>query len=196
MSKKARQEEIKDINPYELDKLSKIPSWLIIITLKFWAAAAAVFFGAIGIIGLGIDFSNVDETDIIQVLDTDLLIIVILAFLIAILSNYAIKQIVILMNNRRNNTYKYNMINMTGFLAFFVYFFYSIVVSFILYFVTLFLSKYNLVIDLFGTTEGIGIEPITYGFCYVIIDGIFVLCKNVIYNLYQRRKYYKQIRSE
>ena len=68
--------------------------------------------------------------------------------------------------------------------------------SIILFIVTLFLSYKGWVLDFFGTTSGIGIEPITYGLCFMVIDGIFVLVKNGVYNLYQRRKYYKQIRSE
>ena len=44
MSKKVKDVSNEDINPYELDKLSKVPSWLIILILKYWAAAAAVFF--------------------------------------------------------------------------------------------------------------------------------------------------------
>ena len=37
-------ENMNEINPYEVDKLSKIPSVVKIIFLKYWAAAAAVFF--------------------------------------------------------------------------------------------------------------------------------------------------------
>lgn len=40
------KQDIKETNPYKVDKLSRIPSWLIILVLKYWAAAAAVFFMA------------------------------------------------------------------------------------------------------------------------------------------------------
>ena len=42
MSKKEKRIE-EEFDPYKVDKLSKIPSWLIILVLKYWAAAAAVF---------------------------------------------------------------------------------------------------------------------------------------------------------
>ena len=61
MKKKADQnniDEINELNPYEVDKLSKIPSWLVIIFIKYWAAAAAVFFMAIGGLDIGVDLSQ------------------------------------------------------------------------------------------------------------------------------------------
>ena len=39
-----KKEEFKGANPYETDKLAKIPSWIKILLLKYWAAAAAFFF--------------------------------------------------------------------------------------------------------------------------------------------------------
>ncbi|MDE6584476.1 MAG: hypothetical protein K2K15_03650, partial [Anaeroplasmataceae bacterium] len=62
MSKRVKVEE-KDVNPYKVDKLSRIPSWIILLILKYWAAAAAVFFMAIGGIGIGFDFSQGNLTD-------------------------------------------------------------------------------------------------------------------------------------
>ena len=47
MSKKVK-DEFDGQKPYEVDKLSKFPSWLIFLLLKYWAAAAAVFFSVIG----------------------------------------------------------------------------------------------------------------------------------------------------
>lgn len=195
MSKKAKKQENTEINPYELDKLSKIPSWLIIIILKYWAAAAAVFFGAIGAISIGFDFSQSNDLDPIAKINTDSILIVLLAFIMAVISNYAIKQVVILLNNRRNNTFKFNIINLTGIKAFGLYLVYSFIMSVILYFVTMVLSYYNLIFDPFGTSQGVGIEPFTYALCYLIIDSIFVAIKNLIVMLYQRIKYNKQIRS-
>ncbi len=52
------KQDIKETNPYKVDKLSRIPSWLIILVLKYWAAAAAVFFMAVGGISIGFDFST------------------------------------------------------------------------------------------------------------------------------------------
>ena len=37
-----------EFNPYATDKLAKIPSWIKILFLKYWVAAATLFFFGIG----------------------------------------------------------------------------------------------------------------------------------------------------
>lgn len=39
-----KNEEFQKQNPYQSDKLAKIPSWIKILLLKYWAAAAAFYF--------------------------------------------------------------------------------------------------------------------------------------------------------
>lgn len=191
MSKK-KKENIDEFNPYEVDKLSKIPSWLIIFVLKFWAAAAAVFFTIIGGIDIGIDFSKDNFNNVIASINKSEQIIVIIGFTISILLNYAVKQVVILLNNRRNNTYKYNLINQTGLLGFFLHLLYGIVVSFVLFFAISFLGYKGWVINLFGTSE-YGIEPFTYGLCFIIIDILCVIIKNIVCDIVERIKYKRQL---
>lgn len=191
MSKK-KKENIDEFNPYEVDKLSKIPSWLIIFVLKFWAAAAAVFFTIIGGIDIGIDFSKDNFNNVIAAINKSEQIIVIIGFTISILLNYAVKQVVILLNNRRNNTYKYNLINQTGLLGFFLHLLYGIVVSFVLFFAISFLGYKGWVINLFGTSE-YGIEPFTYGLCFIIIDILCVIIKNIVCDIVERIKYKRQL---
>ena len=191
MSKK-KKENIDEFNPYEVDKLSKIPSWLIIFVLKFWAAAAAVFFTIIGGIDIGIDFSKDNFNNVIASINKSEQIIVIIGFTISILLNYAVKQVVILLNNRRNNTYKYNLINQTGLLGFFLHLLYGIVVSFVLFFAISFLGYKGWVFNLFGTSE-YGIEPFTYGLCFIIIDILCVIIKNIVCDIVERIKYKRQL---
>ena len=188
----SKDKDVNKINPYELDKLSKIPSWLIIILLKYWAAAAAVYFGLIGGISFGLDFSQwQDPTNLAEKFAQDEVLIVILAFALCLVMNYIVKPIVRLMYNRRNNTYKYNMVNGKGFVYLFITFFYTFVLSIILYFITNILSLYGLVIDLFGTTGSVGIDPFTYALCFLAVDAIFILCKNGLKKLIDRIKYKK-----
>lgn len=191
MSKK-KKENIDEFNPYEVDKLSKIPSWLIIFVLKYWAAAAAVFFTIIGGIDIGIDFSKDNFNNVIASINKSEQIIVIIGFAISILLNYAVKQVVILLNNRRNNTYKYNLINQTGLLGFFLHLLYGIVVSFVLFFAISFLGYKGWVFNLFGTSE-YGIEPFTYGLCFIIIDILCVIIKNIVCDIVERIKYKRQL---
>lgn len=193
MKKKAKDTNVDNYNPYEVDKLSKIPSWIKILLLKFWAAAAAVFFTMIGGIDVGLDFSLLDDSTVEGAIGNSEKIIVILGFTMALMSNYVIKQLIYLMNNRRNNAFKYNMINQRGFLPLFYYLIYSFIVSLILYFITLWLGSNGLVLDPFGVAGNAGLEPFTYGLCYVIVDGFFVLIKNLIVNIYQRVQYKRQL---
>jgi len=198
MKKKANQDNIdniNNINPYETDKLSKVPAWLVIIILKYWAAAAAVFFMVIGGLDIGIDFTTYEGATAQEVLGISARIIILIALGMAVLFNYAIKQVVIMMHNRRNNTFKYNIINFRGFSAFLAYLVYMFVVSMILYFLTLFLGYKGWVLNPFGTNGGYGIEPFTYGLCFIIVDAVFVTIKDLVVMIVQRIIYKKQMKD-
>ena len=193
MKKKTVQEEtINEIDPYKVDKLAKVPTWLIVLILKYWAAAAAVFFILNGGTDIGLTFST--STDPVEALATDILIIILLGLFLALFASYIVRPIVRLTYNRRNNTYRYNMVNTKGFKAFLLNLVYMFVLSIVLYFISIyFLSPNHLVWDPFGTTGGIGIEPFTYGLWFIIVDTICVIIKDVIIMIVQRIKYKKQI---
>ena len=145
----------------------------------------------IGGLDIGVDLTT--EGDINYNLNISFMIIVLIALAMAILFNYAIKQLVIMMYSRRRNTFRYNIINFRGLSAFLCYLVYMFVVSVILYFFVNFLSYKGLVLNVFGKTDGYGIEPFTYGFCFLIVDGIFVSIKDLIIMIYQRIKYKRQM---
>jgi hypothetical protein len=96
------------------------------------------------------------------------------------------------MNNRRNNTHKWMVLNLKGFLGFLAYFLYSIVTMTIMFFIVLLFSYYKLVPS-FMDKGGIGIEPFSYGLGFILVDGVFLVAKNYIVKLYQYLKYKKQI---
>ena len=194
--KKKKDFENESINPYEVYKLSKIPSWIVIIFLKYWAAAAAVFFMIIGGLDIGLNFSEIEgeSADLIQVARISSVIVFAIAFAMAILFTYGVRPIVRLMYNRRNNTYKYNMINGKGFLPLIYNLIYMYIISFILFFVVTFLGSKNLLPNLFGETR-FGLEPFSYGLLFLIIDSIFVLIKNLIIKISQRITYKRQIKE-
>lgn len=194
--KKSKEKEIQDINPYEVDKLSKVPSWLVILILKYWAAAAAVYFTLIGGLSIGLDFTNWNvATTTAEQLAQDEYIIYILALGMGVILNYIVKPIVRLMYNRRNNTYKYNMVNGKGFLYLFVTFAYTFFLSIILYFITILLSANHLVLDPFGTSNNQGIDPFTYALCFIVVDFICLFIKNSIVSIYKRIKYNHQFKD-
>lgn len=195
MSKKVKDVSNEDINPYELDKLSKVPSWLVILILKYWAAAAAVFFIAIGGIDIGFDFSQNQFTDYASIMAESFILVVLIALFTAIFINYIVRPLTRLMYNRRNNTFRYNMINMKGFKSFILALIYSFAITIILFFITMLLSYKGWVLNVFGRSDG-GIEPFTYALCFIVVDAIFLLIKNLIIMLYERIKYKMQIRGE
>ncbi len=196
MKKNKKGDLNQEINPYQVDKLSRIPSWIIIFFIKYWAAAAAVFFIAIGGQGIGFDFTKGDFSDYAQNLSFTFVLVVMIGLFLALFQTYIVRPIVRLMYNRRNNTYKYNMINVKGFKAFLISLVYSMILSIGLLVMTIFLSSHGLVLDPFGTTGGQGIEPFTYGFCFLILDSICLLIKYLITSLMARIVYKKQILAD
>lgn len=187
---------VQDINPYEIDKLSRIPSWIVILILKYWAAAAAVFFSIIGGPDIGLSFDELTTDDPYLILTQSFVIVVILGLFMALFMNYIIRPIVRMMHNRRNNTFKFNMINVKGIKSLLLSLPYYFFISIVLFFVVIFMGSHGLVLDLFGTTGGAGIEPFSYGIYFIVVDGIFVLIKNLCNNILQRLKYKKQIQGE
>lgn len=194
MKNKVQNDFNKEANPYQLDKLSKIPSWIIVFVLKFWAAAAAIFF--IGMSVDIIDFSTIQTEDPVAVMAQSLNLILLFGLFLALFENYIVRPYVRLMYNRRNNTYRYNMINVKGFKSFLLCLPYMLLLSFILFFLTILLGKYGLVFDPFGTTGGAGIEPFTYATCFILVDIVFLGIKNLSISIYERIKYYKQIKED
>lgn len=194
MSKKVKEEKfITEQGSSVLDKVSKVPSWLVILLLKYWAAAAAVFFSVISSDIL--DFSQIENGNAGANLTISIIIILILGLFMGLFMNYMIRPIVRLMYSRVNNTYKYNMVNVKGIPSLFINLGYHFILSIILFFITIWLSEKGLVLDLFGTAEGSGIEPFTYALCYIIVDFIFLFLKNLIIDLHKRIKYNKEMKA-
>ena len=194
--KRKKVEDNVEINPYEVDKLAKVPSWIKILLLKYWAAAAASFllFG-VSELGLVLYYAN-DDDEVFQV-ETNVKLILLLGLFFAIFANYVVRVFVRLMYNRRDNTYRLNLINFKGVLSFVASLAYNLVMAILVFVLNVgVLSKYGLVLDPFGTTGGIGIEPFTVGLLYIILDGVFIIIKNIIVMIVQRVQYKIQNRSE
>ncbi len=195
MGKKKVQDEnidINEYNPYEVDKLSKIPSVIKIIFLKYWAAAAAVFFMVVS--NFIVDFSTFDEAEVDNY-KLDFVVILLIALGLAVLFIAAICPLVKLMNNRRNPTYKYNIFNLGGLWNLLFYLVYMFIVSFIVYMIYAFTFSAGLRLPNLFSEINYGIDPFTYGIFFIIVDGIFVLLKNLILYIYQRVYYQSHIKK-
>lgn len=186
MKTKKVKDENMDFNPYEVDKLARVPSWIKILLLKYWAAAAACFL-LMGAWELGLNVFN-DSPDV------TIRLVILLGLFLTVLMNYPIRVIIRLMYNRRNNTYKYNMVNMKGLKTLPLALVYNMAIAILIFILNVnFLSKFHLVFDPFGTTDGTGIEPFTIALVYMLIDGICIIVKNIIVMIAQRVIYKKQI---
>lgn len=190
-------DEITEIeaNPYELDKFSKIPSWIKIFFLKYWAAAAAVFFFLVS--NFLLDFTELEDAE--KKLSTnfalDFAVILFICLGLTLFFTYIVRPIVRFMFNRQNNTFKYNMVNIRGLWALPMNFAYMFVVSIIIYPMQYILTvKWGINTNLFG--QAAGIDPFTFGLMFLIVDSIALLIKNGIIIIYQRISYKKQINAE
>ena len=193
--KKKRTEQNEELDnefePYQVDKFSKIPTGFIITFLKFWAAAAAVFFILVGGIDLGLNFAKAAADEYAEMARTIVGLILVSLFL-AILLNYGIKHIAHLMHNRRNNAKKWMVLNIKGFLAFLAYLVYCLITMALSFIILAFMGKYRL-IPSFLENQGMGIEPFTTGIVFMIIDGIVLLAKNYIIKLFKLLRYRRLI---
>ena len=190
-------DEIKEINanPYELDKFSKIPSWIKILFLKYWAAAAAVFFFLIS--NFLLDFTQLEEEGkkAESNLTIDFMVILFICLGLTLFFTYIVRPIVRFMFNRQDNTFKYNMVNVRGLWALPLNFAYMFIVSFCIYPLQfIFTVKWGINTNLFG--QAVGIDPFTYGVMFLIVDSIALLIKNGIIMIYQRISYKKQINAD
>ena len=181
-------------NVYKMGAFSKVPTWLASLLLKYWAAAAAVFFSVIGGLDIGLDYSQSGE-DFYASLAADISTIVIIGLALALVMNYIVKPVVHMFNSSKDNSYKYLLINQKGFKSFFISLGYNMGLSIILYFITVFLGSKGLILNLFGSTN-YGIEPFTYGLCYLLVDFVFLSIKNLIVMYRERRLYYTQMKED
>lgn len=185
--KKFKDEQLQDsTNPYKSDFLSKIPSWLKVLILKYWAAAAAVFFVGIGGQFLGLDWSKISETGSYWLaIEYGLRFFVLLVLFLALVMNYIVKFFTLMMHSSRDNCKRYLFVTRKGFLGFLLNLGYSLIVMIPIFMLTVFIAKYNLLPNLFGGNVEWGLEPFSMGLFYVVIDFIFVFFKNVIVHLYK-----------
>ncbi|MBQ9520794.1 MAG: hypothetical protein IJR67_04875 [Acholeplasmatales bacterium] len=179
---------------YKSDWLSKIPSWVVIIFLKYWAAAAAVFFVTIGGLDIGIDYSKLDDSTPAGIIGTNLITVVLVSLALALLFNYAVKQLVFLLHNRLNNTYIFYAINLKGFVAFVVHLLYMFLVMIVIYFIVIWFGYNGWILNLLGTSN-FGLEPFSFGLFFLIVDGVVVIIKDLCVLLHLRLKYKKQMKN-
>lgn len=168
-----KEEFKKEQNPYQSDKLAKIPSWIKILLLKYWAAAAAFFFFAVANpIAKGVDQYFIW-----------------ISFGLGLFLEYIVKSIVRLMKNSRDNTYRFNLVNKKGVVSLFLNMIYAFAIMLPMYMTLAFLAEHHLVVNMFALEDVPALEPITAGVVFVFYDAIVVGIKNLILYLWKNHKY-------
>ncbi len=185
--KKFDDKQLQDsTNPYKSDFLSKIPSWLKILILKYWAAAAAVFFVGIGGDFLGLDWSKINDANAGWLaIDLGIRFFTLLTLFLALVMNYIVKMFALMFHNSRENCKKYLFVSRKGFLGFLMNIGYNLLIMFPIFFTTVLIAKYNLLPSIFGNDTNWGLEPFSMGLFYIFYDFIFLFIKNVIVHLYK-----------
>lgn len=171
----------KEFNPYKLDRLSRVPTFIKAFVIKFWFAGMVCYL--IGM-GLGSIITN-DENRM-------LLTGVVLGIVVDLLVNPAMRYF-----QTADREYDNYMMFPFPFKKFWTFFanvaYYMVVVLVVNYMYT----GLNLLIDVIKGTEGganinVGVEPLLYGvFCF-IADMIFIGIKDLIVYLVRRHRKIKE----
>lgn len=175
---KKKEELNKSQNPYQTDKLAKVPSWLKILLLKFWVAAATFFF--FGVANELIDATSGTAAD---------LYFVFISLGMGLMNEFITKNIVRYMKNSMDNTYRYNMVNKKGTISLLLNIGYGLITVLPIMFISSFLASKGWIFNFFGSDGFGGIEPITNGLIYIIIDFIYMVIKNGSIIIYKRIKF-------
>ena len=172
-------------NAYKQDKLGKIPSWLKILLLKYWVAGAAFYF-----FGMGSNFIWYKASDDIYTGTLKLFLIV--GFGYVLFKEYVEKHIIRLMRTSRDDTYRYNLINLHGTISFLLHFVYGMGATLLMMIFVVNVFTYENIWD-FGSN---GAEPFGVAAVYLAIDIIAIAIKNGIIMLIKHMKYKKNLKLQ
>ena len=158
-------------NPYAIDKLSNIKPGVKIGFMKFWFSGAAFF----------ITFTAL-AVDSYDILDRFVLLVLILTLAVEFISN----KVIVWMNNDKQPTLRYLpfYIKRSSILSLIASLIYVILmVIAIYYFIELFMmiGIPSVGMLMFGF-DNTGIDPITFGIVYWLIDLLWITLKEVILN--------------
>ena len=160
-----------EFNPYASDKLSRIPSWIKVLFLKYWVAAATFYF--FGVANPLIPLSG-EDFNLASTFEPYYLF---LSLGLALFTEYITKNFIKFMKNDRDDTTRLNLV-------------YAFVIMIPMILILVVLASHNLVFDTLNSGGNkAAIEPFTAGFVYIALDAIAVSVKNLIIYLYKQAKF-------
>ncbi len=179
--KKEKNFDENDFNPYKSDALAKMPSWIKILLLKYWVAAAAFFFFLIG------NPITQGMTNLSVMLDYTYIF---LGLGLGLLNDIIVRNIVRFMKNSKDDTFRYNLINFRGVLSFFANLLYAYILLIPCIFICSAMSEKGIFIN-FLSVKG-GMDPLTFAFIFCVLDVIIIFIKDLIIYIYKNVKYNKR----
>lgn len=174
--KKAKKAREKEFDPYTVDKLSKVPTWLKAVFIKFWFAGCVCYF-----IMMGLNLMGLDATVIIGL---------VLGLVVDILVNPCFR----LMQSDRKEYDNYMMFPFP-FKAY-----WTLIANMVYYIILLIGVNYcyyglNLLFNnIWGTTDElyVAVEPLLMGLLVLIFDMAFIGIKDLIVYLVRRHRKNKE----
>ena len=163
----------RQFDPYKVDKLSRVPTWIKAIFVKWWFSAVVCYF-----IMWGLSISDG--------LDRVVLCGAVLGLVVDILVNPLFKY---MESDRRE--YDVYMMFPFPFKAYWTFFTNLIYYVIVMYFVTLTYGGLNELINLASHTTNlvyVGVEPLLFGTFCVLVDMVFIGIKDLIVFLVKRAK--------
>ncbi len=172
----SKKEEDKHFDPYKRDKLSKLPTWLKAIFIKWWFAGCVCYFI---MWGLGSYIASNENlmllTGLVLGVITDIIVNPIFCFVES--------------DEKEFNNYMMFPFPFKQFWTFFTNIIYYVIVMIL---VSLTYTGLNLLVQL-GNPEGfMGVEPLLFGTICVVIDMAFIGIKDLIVYLIKKHKRKKE----
>lgn len=161
------------INPYKIDKLSKIPTWIKAVFVKFWTAGAICFFF---FWGLGSYINSMENLILTTSIATGLIV------------DFLLTPAFLYFESDKKEYHKYIMVPVSGKKIWSLLI--NIPVAFIEVYgvVTIYAFINRVYVNSNGLDEGyitLGVEPLLYGVFFVVIDLLLLFFKNCIVGMLQ-----------
>ncbi|HEY8396126.1 MAG TPA: hypothetical protein VIK96_05035 [Bacilli bacterium] len=162
-------------NPYKIDRLAGIPTWIKALFIKYWVAGVICYFG---LWGLGLSLTDaLDQVFFLGIFTgavTDLMV------------NTGFRYF----ESDRKEFHKYMMLPVASkkLWTLFVNFVYGILVTFVVFQIYAWINY--LIVKAKSMPENsifLGVEPLLYGLFFLIVDMFFISIKNLIVFLFRKR---------
>lgn len=165
-----KKDQAQEFNPYSVDKLAKVPTWIKALFVKFWFAGAICYFC---LWGLG------------NYINSQLDLVVLTGIVMGLITDLIINNAFLYFQSDKREYEKYMFITVSGKKIWPI--FANIILGIIEQFGVIGIySLINSQID--NPSKMLGVEPILYGLFFVLIDMALISIKHLIQKLIKKIK--------